>query len=166
MDTTLQLTVNGKQQTLATNPSRPLLELLREELGLTGAKYGCGEGECGACTVLIDGKRSFSCITPASKCDGKSVQTIEGLSQGDRLHPVQQAFLDEHAYQCGYCIPGHILNIVALLNETPKPTEEQIVKWANRNLCRCNSYSNILRAVRRAAGLSVEDHNVNVEQGR
>ena len=153
MDANIKLNVNGKPRDVTTDPNRPLLDVLREDLELTGAKYGCGEGQCGACTVLIDGKRAFSCTTAASKAEGRSITTIEGLSQGDQLHPVQQAFLAENAYQCGYCIPGHIMNTVALLSENPKPTEEQVLRWANRNLCRCCAYPNILNAVRRAAGL-------------
>jgi aerobic-type carbon monoxide dehydrogenase small subunit (CoxS/CutS family) len=159
MAANIKLTVNGKQHDVTTDPSRSLLDVLREDLQLTGAKYGCGEGECGACTVLIDGKRAFSCTTAVSKAEGKSVITIEGLSQGDRLHPVQEAFVAENAYQCGYCIPGHILNTVALLSENPKPSEEQVLRWANRNLCRCCAYPNILSAVRRAAGLNEKTAN-------
>jgi aerobic-type carbon monoxide dehydrogenase small subunit (CoxS/CutS family) len=164
MDSKHNFTVNGQRQSVTTDPNRPLLDVLREELHLTGAKYGCGEGECGACTVLIDGKRAFSCTTAVSKVEGKSIRTIEGLASGDQLHPVQQAFVAENAFQCGYCTPGHILNTVALLEESPKPTEEQVVKWANRNLCRCCSYPNILSAVRRAAGLT--SGQANNGQGR
>ncbi len=151
MDTTITLTVNGKKRTVVTDPERSLLDVLREELHLTGAKYGCGEGRCGACTVLMDGKRTLSCVTPAARADKKTITTIEGLADGDSLHPVQQAFLDEGAIQCGYCTPGMILNAVALLEKNPQPTDEQITEWMNGNLCRCNGYTKILSAIRRAA---------------
>ncbi len=151
MDTTITLRVNGKERTVVTDPERSLLDVLREELHLTGAKYGCGEGRCGACTVLMDGRRTLSCVTPVSMADKKTVTTIEGLADGDSLHPVQQAFLDEGAIQCGYCTPGMILNAVALLEKNPQPTDEQIAEWMNGNICRCNGYTKILSAIRRAA---------------
>jgi len=152
MDMNLRLTVNGEAKTVTTDGDRPLLDVLREDLDLTGAKYGCGERQCGACSVLVEGKRVFSCRTSASKVDGKSVQTIEGLSSGEALHPVQQAYLDQHAFQCGYCTAGMIMNTVALLQEHPKPTDEQIVAAMNGNLCRCCAYPDILQAVRQCAG--------------
>ena len=152
MDITLRLTVNGEAKTVTTDPDRPLLDLLREDLQLTGAKYGCGERQCGACSVLVDGKRVFSCRTSASKLDGKKIQTIEGLSTGDNLHPVQQGYLDQHAFQCGYCTAGMIMATVALLEEHPKPTDEQIVAGMNHNLCRCCAYPDIIQAVRQCAG--------------
>ena len=148
---TISLTVNGKKTTVTTDPKRSLLDVLREDLQLTGTKYGCGEGRCGACTVLIDGKREHSCLIPAAEVAGKSILTIEGLSKGESLHPVQEAVLAEGAMQCGYCTPGMILSTVALLRETPHPKDEQIVDSLNSNLCRCNGYTKILRAVRRAA---------------
>ncbi len=151
MDATITLTVNGKERTVVTDPERSLLDVLREVLHLTGAKYGCGEGRCGACTVLMDGRRTLSCVTPVAKADKKTITTIEGLADGDSLHPVQQAFLDEGAIQCGYCTPGMILNAVALLEKNPQPTDEQIAEWMNVNLCRCNGYTKILKAIRRAA---------------
>ncbi len=151
MDTTITLTVNGKKRTVVTDPERSLLDVLREELHLTGAKYGCGEGRCGACTVLVDGRRTLSCVTPVAMANKKTITTIEGLADGDSLHPVQQAFLDEGAIQCGYCTPGMILNTVALLKKNPRPTDEQITEWMNGNICRCNGYTKILKAVRRAA---------------
>jgi carbon-monoxide dehydrogenase small subunit len=151
MGLTVTLTVNGRQTTVTTDPQRPLLEVLREDLGLTGTKCGCGEGVCGACTVLIDGKRAQSCITPVTDADRKSIVTIEGLAPGDSLHPVQEAFLAEGALQCGYCTPGMILTTVALLKENPKPTEAQIRHWMDGNLCRCCGYPKIVKAVRRAA---------------
>jgi aerobic carbon-monoxide dehydrogenase small subunit len=150
MDITLTLTVNGQQHTVTTNPQRSLLHVLREDLNLTGSKYGCGEGQCGACTVLIDGKREHSCTLPAAEAAGKSVTTIEGLSSRDVLHPVQIAFLEEDAMQCGYCTPGMILSAVALLNEKPSPTDDEILTWMNAQICRCCGYPRILRAVRRA----------------
>jgi aerobic-type carbon monoxide dehydrogenase small subunit (CoxS/CutS family) len=156
MDATITLIVNGDKRTVVTDPARPLLEVLREDLHVTGAKYGCGEGRCGACTVLLDGKRILSCVTPVSAADKKAITTIEGLAAGDRLHPVQQAFLDEGAMQCGYCTPGMILTAVALLNENPRPTDEQIVEGMNGNICRCNGYTKIMNAVRRAAAKIAE----------
>ena len=156
MDATMTLTVNGKERTVVTDPERPLLDVLREDLNLTGAKYGCGEGRCGACTVLMDGKQVLSCVTPVAKADKKKITTIEGFADGDSLHPVQQAFLDEGAIQCGYCTPGMILTAVALLEKYPQPTDEQIVAWMDGNICRCNGYTKILRAVRRAAAQITE----------
>jgi aerobic-type carbon monoxide dehydrogenase small subunit (CoxS/CutS family) len=148
----IRFNVNGREREATTDPERPLLEVLREDLGLTGAKYGCGEGQCGACSVLLEGKRVFSCRLPASRAEGKSVVTIEGLARGDALHPVQRAFLDEGAFQCGFCTAGMIVAAVALLDEKPNPTDAQIVSGMNRNICRCCSYPKILKAVRRAAG--------------
>ena len=149
---TMQFTVNGQRRSVTTDPDRPLLDVLREELQLTGAKYGCGESRCGACSVLVDGKRVFSCRVPASTVEGKAIRTIEGLAQGEALHPVQQAFLDEGAFQCGYCTPGMIMAAVALLDEKPHPSDAEIASGMNRNICRCCSYPKILEAVRRAAG--------------
>lgn len=154
MDRKITFTVNGQEKTVTTNPERPLLEVLREDLQLTGAKYACGEGKCGACTVLLDGKSVMSCDTPVSKADKKTILTIEGLAKGDTLHAVQAAFLAESAYQCGYCTPGMIMHTVALLMEKPKPTEAEILAWMNAHLCRCCGYPRLLKAVRRAAGLS------------
>ena len=150
MDVTMILTVNGKEKTITTDPARTLLDVLREELHLTGAKYGCGEGRCGACSVLMDGKRVLSCVTPVAQADKKSITTIEGLAEGDSLHPVQEAFLAEGAMQCGYCTPGMILTAVALLEKNPNPTDDEIAAAMNVNICRCNGYPKILNAVRRA----------------
>jgi len=147
----LTFTVNGTPRAVSTDPERPLLDVLREDLGLTGAKYGCGEGQCGACSVLVDGRRVFSCVTPAGRVDGKSVRTVEGLSDGGGLHPVQRAFLDEGAFQCGYCTPGMIMAAVALLEANPRPTPDEVAQGMNRNLCRCCSYAKIAEAVGRAA---------------
>jgi aerobic-type carbon monoxide dehydrogenase small subunit (CoxS/CutS family) len=149
---TMNFTVNGQRRTVTTDSDRPLLDVLREDLQLTGTKYGCGESQCGACSVLVNGKRVFSCRTPASSVDGKTVVTIEGLAKGDDLHPVQQAFLDEGAFQCGYCTPGMIMTAVALLEDKPKPSDAEIVAGMNRNICRCCSYPKIVDAVRRASG--------------
>ena len=156
MDSTIKFTANGERRSVTTDPERPLLDVLREDLQLTGAKYGCGERECGACSVLVDGKRVFSCRTPVSKVEGKTVVTIEGLADGEKLHPVQEAFLAEGAFQCGYCTAGMIVAAVGMLAENPKPTDAQIVSGMNKNLCRCCSYPNILRAVRRCAGRGEE----------
>jgi aerobic-type carbon monoxide dehydrogenase small subunit (CoxS/CutS family) len=152
MDSTLALTVNGQPRTVTTDPDRPLLDVLREDLQLTGAKYGCGERECGACSVLVDGARVFSCRTPASKAEGKKITTIEGLATGEKLHPMQEAFLEEGAFQCGYCTAGMIMTAVGLLQENPKPTDSEILAGMNRNICRCCSYPKIFQAVRRCAG--------------
>ncbi|MCL5279065.1 MAG: (2Fe-2S)-binding protein [Planctomycetes bacterium] len=152
MDVTITLTVNGVARTVTTDPQRPLLDVLREDLHLTGTKYGCGEGHCGACTVLMDGKPARSCVVPVSLADKKSIITIEGLAKGDSLHPVQEAFLAEGAIQCGYCTPGMILSAVALLQDKSNPTDEEIVAGMNGNICRCNGYVKIMNAVRRAAG--------------
>jgi aerobic-type carbon monoxide dehydrogenase small subunit (CoxS/CutS family) len=151
MDVRISLIVNGQKNTVVTDPERSLLDVLREDLQVMGPKYGCGEGRCGACTVLMDSKRTLSCITPVSAADKKKITTIEGLADGDTLHPVQQAFLDEGAIQCGYCTPGMILSAVALLQENPRPTDDEIAEWMNGNICRCNGDAKILSAVRRAA---------------
>ena len=151
MEVTLKLTVNGQARSITTDAQRSLLDVLREELGLTGVKYACGEGQCGACSVLLDGRRVLSCVTPASEADKTSVVTIEGLATGAALHPVQEAFLEESAIQCGYCTGGMILAAVALLEQHTQPTDQQIVAGMNRNVCRCNGYPKIVKAVRRAA---------------
>jgi aerobic-type carbon monoxide dehydrogenase small subunit (CoxS/CutS family) len=156
MSVTIAFTVNGGEKSVTTDEERSLLDVLREDLHLTGAKYGCGEGQCGACTVLIDGKPVRSCVTPATDAAGKHVLTIEGLAEGDTLHPVQQAFLAESAFQCGFCTPGMVMATVALLRETPGPSDEQIRASLNGNLCRCCDYPRILSAVRRAAQLSAQ----------
>jgi len=152
MDISVTLTVNGQQRAITTDPQRPLLEVLREDFGLTGCKYGCGEGLCGACTVLLDGKPAFSCLTPVSEVRARAITTIEGLAAGPALHAVQEAFLAEDAYQCCYCTPGMILATVALLREKAQPTDAQILKALDGHLCRCCGYPRVLAAVRRAAG--------------
>jgi aerobic carbon-monoxide dehydrogenase small subunit len=152
MDAKFTFTVNGQSRTVSTDPQRPLLDVLREDLQLTGAKYGCGEGQCRACTVLLNGKAVASCMTPVAEADKQTIVTIEGLASGDKLHPVQEAFLAEGAFQCGYCTPGMILGTVGLLNELPNPSEEDILSRMQRHLCRCCHYPKLLKAIRRAAG--------------
>jgi aerobic-type carbon monoxide dehydrogenase small subunit (CoxS/CutS family) len=151
MAVTVRFSVNGAETSVTTDPERRLLEVLREELQLTGAKYGCGEGQCGACLVYLDGQPVRSCLFPVTAADGKPVTTIEGLGRGDALHAVQEAFIAEGAMQCGYCTSGMILAALALLRGTPDPTREQIVDGMNGHLCRCNGYVKIVNAVRRAA---------------
>jgi aerobic-type carbon monoxide dehydrogenase small subunit (CoxS/CutS family) len=151
MPSEIKLHINGKEKTVSSESGRSLLEVLREDLKMTGTKYGCGEGACGACTVLVDGRPTFSCTTMASEVAGKKIATIEGLADGDKLHPVQQAFCDATAYQCGYCTPGMIMETVALLEKAPKPSDEQIVTALDGHLCRCCGYPNIVDAVRRAS---------------
>ena len=151
MGVTVEFVVNREAKTVTTDPERPLLDVIREDFKLTGAKYGCGEGQCRACTVLMDGRPITACDTPVSKADGKRIVTIEGLAEGDALHPVQEAFMAEGAMQCGFCVTGMILTAVALLEQNPSPTDAQIVEWMNGNLCRCCGYPNLVNAVRRAA---------------
>ena len=151
MVVTVQLTVNGQEKAITTDPRRSLLDVLREDLGVTGAKYGCGEAQCGACSVLMDGKLVLSCVTPVSRADKKSIVTIEGLAKGDVLHPVQEAFIEEGAVQCGYCTGGMILTAVALLEQNANPTDQEIAEGMDGNICRCNGYPKIVNAVRRAA---------------
>src|SRR4051812_10696534 len=147
----LHLRVNRAPVQVDVDEEMSLLAVLREHLDLTGCKYGCGEGECGACTVLVGGEAVRSCITPAGSALGKEVLTIEGLEQGGRLHPLQQAFLDTGAFQCGYCTPGMIMSGLALLNSNSDPSEEQIAAALEGNICRCGAYRRIVRAVRQAA---------------
>ena len=151
------LRVNGTARQVDVAPADSLLTVLRDRLDLTGAKYGCGEGQCGACTVLVDGQAVKSCQPKASSLQalqGRAITTIEALEQNGRLHPVQQAFLDHEAMQCGYCTPGMIMAGVALLTATPHPTDDQIVAAMdkNRNMCRCGTYPRIVAAIRDAAG--------------
>lgn len=157
MDAAINLTVNGQRRTVTTDASRPLLDVLREDLGLTGTKYGCGEGRCGSCTVLLDGKRVYSCQLSIGEAADKAVVTIEGLARGETLHPAQEAFLEVGGFQCGYCTPGMIVSTAALLREKPRPTDEEIKAWMNRHICRCCSYPNITRAVKRAAELAGQE---------
>ncbi len=152
MDSTITFTVNGQSRTVTTDPRRPLLEVLREDLKLTGTKYGCGEGLCRACTVLVNGQSVASCVTPIGEVDRKTVLTIEGLARDGQLHPVQQAFLEEGASQCGYCTAGMIMGVAGLLNEQPHPGEDELQARMQRHLCRCCNYVKISRAIRRATG--------------
>lgn len=145
------LRVNDRRVQACIEPRRTLLSVLREELGLTGAKRGCGQGECGACTVILDGETVYSCLTLAIECEGREIRTIEGLAQGERLHPVQEAFIENDGYQCGFCTPGQVMSAVALLEHCPHPTEEDVCREMAGNICRCGAYPNILRAVLAAA---------------
>ena len=146
-----ELHVNGKTLTVDANAETSLLEVLRDQLDLTGSKYGCGEGQCGACTVLIDGNPRRSCITPVGAAARKPITTIEGLAAEGRLHPLQQAFLDAEALQCGYCTSGMIMTAAALLRGNPDPNEETIRHFMEGNICRCGTYPRIVEAIRRAA---------------
>jgi len=146
-----ELHVNGTVHTVEADGERSLLSVLRDDLDLTGAHYGCGEGQCGACTVLIDGQPTRSCITPCAAVAKKQVTTIEGIAHDGKLHAVQQAFLDADALQCGYCTSGMILSAVALLRKHPAPTDAEIVSGMNGNVCRCGTYRRIMRAVHAAA---------------
>ena len=147
----LNLTVNGKAVQVTASPDTPLLWVLRDELDLKGAKFGCGIASCGACTVLVDGRAVRSCITPVSAAAGSHITTIEGLS-ADGSHPVQKAFNEVDVPQCGYCQPGQVMSAVALLEHTPHPTDEQIDSAMSGNLCRCGTYARIRKAIHRAAG--------------
>jgi carbon-monoxide dehydrogenase small subunit len=145
-------TLNGVVRTLSTDPNRRLLWVIRDDLGLTGTKFGCGIAACGACTVLVDGQAVRSCTTSLQSVAGKRVTTIEGLAEGDRLQPIQQAFIDHAGYQCGYCTSGMIVGAQALLNANPNPTRAQIVEGLEGHLCRCGAHVRIIAAVAAAAG--------------
>lgn len=147
----ITLTVNGKKHEVAADPETPLLYVLRNDLKLKGARYGCGIGQCGACMVIIDGKAVQSCDVPASAVTGKSITTIEGIARNGKLHPLQEAFIAEQAAQCGYCATGIIMAAKALLDENPKATESEIRTALKGNLCRCGTHQRILRAIQRAA---------------
>ena len=146
-----ELLVNGNRLRVDISSDRSLLNVLRDELNLTGSKYGCGEGQCGACTVLIDGQATRSCITTVGAAVGKKITTIEGLEKSGRLHPLQQAFLDADALQCGYCTPGMIMSGVALLAKNTSPSDQEIVRVMEGNICRCGTYPRIVTAIRKAA---------------
>jgi xanthine dehydrogenase YagT iron-sulfur-binding subunit len=149
--TRIDLDVNGHIHTLALEPRVTLLDALRDHLGLTGTKKGCDQGQCGACTVHVDGARVLACLTLAAQVEGRSVTTIEGLHAGDALHPVQAAFLEQDAFQCGYCTPGQIMSAVACIREGHAGSDAEIREYMSGNLCRCGAYPNIVAAVRQAA---------------
>ena len=151
MQSTIRFTLNDKPASVTTDGDRPLLWVLRTDLDLTGTKYGCGEGLCGACTVIVNGDAVRSCQVPAKEVSGKTVMTIEGLAADSGVHPVQKAFMEHDALQCGYCTPGMILNAVALLRKNPHPTMAQIVEGMDDNLCRCGAHNRIVQAVQTAA---------------
>jgi nicotinate dehydrogenase subunit A len=146
----IELSVNGAKHRIDAENERSLLTVLREELDLTGAKYGCGEGQCGACTVLINGQPAKSCITQVGNVTGKQILTIEGLAKNGRLHPLQEAFLDNVAMQCGFCIPGMIMSGAGLLRKNPNPSEGEILSAMEGNICRCGTYPRIVAAIRQA----------------
>lgn len=147
----IEITVNGAKRVFDVEPQTLLLNLLRDEMDLTGTKYGCGIGECGACTVLLDGDAVLACMVLAVDADDRRVDTIEGLAEGGKLHPIQEAYLDEGAVQCGFCTPGFIMATKALLDENPEPTEQEIREYLNGNICRCTGYVSIVKAVQTAA---------------
>ena len=150
---TLKFTINGRRQSLSIPPNRTLLEMIREDLQLTGAKEGCGHGECGACTVILDGRTVNSCLVLAAEADGAEIVTIEGLKAGDRLHPVQQAFIDESGMQCGFCTPGVVISAKVLLDANPDPSREEIKQALVGNFCRCTGYTKIIESVEAAEKL-------------
>jgi len=147
----ITLTVNGQRHAIEAHPHHTLLEVLRDQVGLTGTKECCAEGECGACTVMLDGESVDSCLVLGVEADGKAIQTIEGLAKDGKLSPIQQAFLDHGAVQCGFCIPGMIMSAQYLLDRVPNPTEDEIKEGLAGNLCRCAGYSRIIAAVKQAA---------------
>ena len=147
----IELRINGEPHELAVEPQRTLLEVLREDLGLTGTKEACGTGECGACTVLMDGHPILSCLTLAIEAQGKEITTIEGLAKGNDLHPLQKAFIQYGAIQCGFCTSGMILNAKSIMDENPKPSREEILKGLEGNLCRCTGYNKIVEAIMEAS---------------
>jgi aerobic-type carbon monoxide dehydrogenase small subunit (CoxS/CutS family) len=147
----IALKINGQIYRCSLPPQRTLLDALREDLGLTGTKRGCDEGTCGACTVLLDGKPVYACLTLAVECGGHDIETIEGLSTGEKLHPVQEAFIAEDALQCGFCTPGQVLSVKALLDRDPAPSAQAIRRAVSGNICRCGAYPNIIKAALSAA---------------
>ncbi len=157
MSKLIELLVNRARVRVDADPETSLLNVLREQADLTGTKYGCGEGQCGACTVLLDGTPIRSCITPVRAAFGKQITTIEGLENGGRLHPLQEAFLEMGALQCGYCTPGMILSGVGLLNKNPSPTREEVLRFMEGNICRCGTYPRILAAMEKAAASVTEE---------
>ena len=157
MSKLIELLVNRARVRVDVDPETSLLNVLREQADLTGTKYGCGEGQCGACTVLLDGAPVRSCVAPVRAAVGKQITTIEGLENGGRLHPLQEAFLEMGALQCGYCTPGMILSGVGLLNKNPSPTREEVLRFMEGNICRCGSYPRILAAMEKAAASVTEE---------
>lgn len=155
----LELHINGSRRRIVADVERSLLSVLHEDLDLTGAKYGCGEGQCGACTVLVDGHAVRSCRTLVGTVAGKQVRTVEGLTQNGQLHRLQNAFLEAGAMQCGYCIPGMIMSGVGLLEKNPRPTEAEIVRAMEGNVCRCGTYPRIVAAIRKAAASTTTNNN-------
>jgi xanthine dehydrogenase YagT iron-sulfur-binding subunit len=145
------LRINGENRTLALDPRTTVLDALREHAGLTGSKKGCDHGQCGACTVLLDGQRVVSCLTLALAAEGREITTVEGLASGDKLHPMQQAFIDQDAFQCGYCTPGQIMSAIACVKEGHADSDENIREYMSGNICRCAAYPNIVAAVKQAA---------------
>jgi aerobic-type carbon monoxide dehydrogenase small subunit (CoxS/CutS family) len=156
MPAKFDLLINGRTMPVEADPDTPLLYVLRDQLDMTGTKYGCGEGQCGACTVLIDGRARRSCMTPVSVVAGSSITTIEGLEKGGHLHAVQQAFLDESAMQCAYCTSGMIMSAVSLLNNKRNPSDAEILQYMQGNICRCGTYPRIVVAVRKASAAMKE----------
>jgi len=148
---TLTMRLNGEEVTLAIEPDALLVDVLRQQLGLTGTKEACGEGECGACTVLLDGQPVTSCLVPALKAQGREVCTVEGLASGGELHPLQKSFIEHGAVQCGYCTPGMLMSAKALLDRNPHPTEQEIKEAISGNLCRCTGYVKIVEAIKAAS---------------
>lgn len=159
MPSKINLLINGHTFIVEAEPDASLLSVLREQLDLTGSKYGCGEGQCGACTVLIDGQARRSCITQLRSVANKSVTTIEGLASGQHLHPVQQAFLDEGAMQCAYCTSGMIMSAVSLLNSKRNPSDAEILEFMQGNICRCGTYPRVVAAIRKAATIAPESRS-------
>ena len=149
----IRFTLNGEEKEIEAAPDRRVVDLLREDLGLTGTKVGCNRGECGACTVLINDIPRYACLTLAVEADGAKITTVEGLMEGEKLGPVQEAFLEEDAFQCGYCTPGQIMAVEGLLRANPQPTMPEIQQDLSGNLCRCGAYTHIFKAARRAADL-------------
>jgi len=151
--TLVQLRINRKRHEISVEPRRTLLDALRKDVGLTGTKKGCDEGTCGSCTVLFDSKPVYACLTLAIECEGHEIETIESLVKDGRLHPIQQAFIEHDALQCGFCTPGQILSIKALLDTNPRPTPEDVQRAVSGNLCRCGAYPKIVQAALKAADL-------------
>ncbi len=147
----INLTVNKKHYTLSVNPLKPLINVIREDIGLTGTKSGCGKGECGACTLLLNGKPVTSCIIPAAQANNADIVTIEGIGSEEKLHPIQEAFVEEGAVQCGFCTPGMIISSYALLKKNSNPAEDEIKEAISGNLCRCTGYTKIIQAVKKAS---------------